>query len=70
MDETLKIIIGTLSGFIIAFFAEPIKIYFQNKAKINYIRLAVYKEISHNYVVIYNNSQMYENEERTLTKQI
>jgi hypothetical protein len=41
MDDTLKIIIGTLSGFVIAFFAEPIKIFFQNRARINNIRLAV-----------------------------
>jgi hypothetical protein len=30
MDETGKIIIATISGFTVAFFAEPIKLYFQN----------------------------------------
>jgi hypothetical protein len=33
MDNTLSVIIGTLSGFIIAFFAEPIKRYFEQKSK-------------------------------------
>ena len=29
MDETTKVLIGTISGFIIAFFAEPVKSFFQ-----------------------------------------
>jgi hypothetical protein len=52
MDETLKIIIGTLSGFIIAFFAEPIKLFFQDRNRINNLRLSLYKELCHNYSVL------------------
>ena len=44
MDETTKVLIGTISGFLIAFFAEPIKIYFSNNFKKRNIRLALYKE--------------------------
>jgi|GEM_PF-2484809 len=50
--ETLKIIIATVSGFIFAFFAEPVKIYFQNRNKIQNLRLALYKEIYHNYMLL------------------
>ncbi len=49
MDETTKVIIATLSGFIIAFFAEPVKNYFQNRAKLHNLRVALYKEMIHNY---------------------
>lgn len=48
MDETTKVLIGTISGFLIAFFAEPIKIYFSNNFKKRNIRLALYKEFYHN----------------------
>ena len=49
MSETLKIIIGTLSGFLIAFFAEPVKIYFQNANKKKSLRLALYNELINNF---------------------
>lgn len=49
MDETTKVIIATLSGFIIAFFAEPVKSYFANRAKLNNLRIALYKELLYNY---------------------
>lgn len=49
MSETIQIIIATLSGFIIAFFAEPVKTYFQNRAKLYNLRIALYKEIIFNY---------------------
>jgi len=52
MDETTKVIIATLSGFIIAFFAEPVKIYFQNRAKLKDLRLALYKELIHNWILL------------------
>jgi len=54
MDETTKIIIATISGFVIAFFAEPVKIYFQNKAKLKNLQIAIYKEIIHNYALLRN----------------
>jgi hypothetical protein len=52
MDETTKVIIATLSGFIIAFFAEPVKNYFANKAKLHNLRVALYKELSINYSIL------------------
>jgi phage FluMu protein gp41 len=52
MDETTKVIIATLSGFIIAFFAEPVKNYFQNKANLHNLRIALYKEMLNNYFVL------------------
>jgi hypothetical protein len=51
MDEATKIIIGTLSGFIIAFLAEPVKIYFQNVNKLSRLRKAFYKELHFNYLL-------------------
>jgi hypothetical protein len=50
MDETIKIIIGTVSGFLIAFLAEPIKIYFQNASKKKSLRLALYSELINNFM--------------------
>jgi hypothetical protein len=52
MDETIKIIIATLSGFVIAFFAEPVKIYFQNSAKLEDLRIALYKEMEMNFFIL------------------
>lgn len=40
MDETTKILIGTISGFVIAFFVEPVKIYFQNQGRKKNLRKA------------------------------
>lgn len=48
MDETFKIIISTLSGFTIAFLAEPVKTFFQNKYKLSNLRNALYKELMQN----------------------
>jgi hypothetical protein len=52
MDEMLKITIGTLSGFIVAFFAEPVKLFFQNRAKKENLRRALYHEMICNYYLI------------------
>lgn len=52
MDETTKVIIGTLSGFIIAFFAEPVKNYFSMKTKLHNLRVALYKELLSNYYIL------------------
>jgi hypothetical protein len=49
MDDTIKILIGTLSGFLIAFLSEPIKLYFQNQINKNNLRKALYHEIFSNY---------------------
>ena len=54
MDETLKIIIGTLSGFIIAFLAEPIKLFFQTEMRKNNLRKGLYYEIVNNYAALKN----------------
>jgi hypothetical protein len=53
MDETIKIIIGTVSGFLIAFFAEPVKIYFQNASKKKSLRLALYGELINNFMSLH-----------------
>jgi hypothetical protein len=49
MDETIKVLIGTVSGFVIAFFAEPVKVFFQNRTGKQILRVALYKEILSNY---------------------
>jgi hypothetical protein len=54
MDETTKVIIATISGFVIAFFAEPVKTWFQDRAKVNELRLALYNEILMNYEFLDN----------------
>lgn len=51
MDETTKILIGTISGFVIAFLAEPVKLYFQNSLKRKDLRRAIYYEIYANWIV-------------------
>jgi len=52
MDETTKVIIATLSGFIIAFFAEPVKNYFADRAKLHNLRVALYTELINNYYAL------------------
>jgi len=52
VDETTKILIGTISGFLIAFFSEPVKLYFQNKFSLGKMRGALYYEIYHNYIAL------------------
>lgn len=49
MDESLKVTIATISGFVIAFFAEPVKMYFQQRSKRKTIRRALYFELYYNY---------------------
>jgi hypothetical protein len=53
MDEILKITIGTVAGFVIAFFAEPVKIYFQNASKKKSLRLALYGELINNFMSLH-----------------
>jgi len=43
--EYLKTLISVFAGFITAFLAEPIKVYFTNKAKRNNFRRSLYGEI-------------------------
>ncbi len=52
MDDTVKVLIATFSGFIVAFLAEPVKIYFQNKSRKENIQSAIYGEMFHNYVIL------------------
>jgi hypothetical protein len=49
MDETIQILIATLSGFIIAFMADPVKESILGFFKRRKIRLALYKEMMNNY---------------------
>jgi hypothetical protein len=52
-NNTLLIsIAGTILAFVTSFFAEPIKICFQKRAKTKSIRTAIYKELLFNYVVV------------------
>jgi hypothetical protein len=48
MDVTTKVIIATLSGFIIAFFAEPAKKNFLERTKLHNLKIALYKELIFN----------------------
>jgi len=50
MDESARIIIATVSGFLIALLAEPIKLFFQDHVKRQNIRRAIYSEIISNYL--------------------
>lgn len=54
MDETTKVLIGTISGFVVAFFAEPVKMYFTNRSKKQGLRLALYKEMMGNITILAN----------------
>lgn len=49
MDETTKILIGTISGFVIAFLAEPVKTHFETTARRKNLRRMLYHEIFENY---------------------
>ena len=49
MDEETKILIGTISGFIIAFFAEPVKTFFQTISRRKNLRRMLYQEVFENY---------------------
>ncbi len=48
--EFWQIIIGTISGFIVAFLAEPVKTYFEARRKKTQLRRALYGEILSMYV--------------------
>ena len=48
----METFIATISGFIIAFFAEPVKIHYQHKAKLHNLRVALYKELLNNYYAL------------------
>lgn len=50
--EFWQLLIGTLSGFIIAFLAEPVKTFFISRSKINMLREALYREMFSNYVLL------------------
>jgi len=52
MDETTKVIIATLSGFIIAFLAEPVKDIIQHRTKLLNLKVALYKELWGNYATL------------------
>src|SRR5262245_21877143 len=54
-----QLLIGTVSGFLIAFLAEPIKTYFTNRAKIDSLRIAIYREIAANYLLIHSLKERY-----------
>lgn len=57
--EYWQLLIGTISGFIIAFLAEPIKTFFTNRAKIQAIREAIYREIASNYLLLRSTKQQH-----------
>jgi hypothetical protein len=56
MSDTTITVIGMIVAFITAlitsFLAEPIKTHFQNKSRINSIKIALYKEMFNNYAAI------------------
>ena len=52
--EYWQLLIGTLSGFVIAFLAEPVKTFFTNRAKIASLREAIYREIAANYLLLHS----------------
>lgn len=56
MDNTTVTIIGMIAAFMTAFitsfFAEPVKNYFQHKTKLHHLRMALYKELVSNYLLL------------------
>lgn len=56
MDNTTLTILGMLAAFITAFvtafLAEPVKSYFENKNKLQNLRIALYKELILNYILV------------------
>ena len=56
MEQTTVTIIGMIAAFITAsvtaFLAEPVKTFFQNRAKLKNLRIALYKEMVHNYNIL------------------
>ena len=51
MDEATKILIGTISGFVIAFLAEPVKGYFNNNTLRSRLRRVLYHEVYENFML-------------------
>lgn len=58
MDETIKVLIGTISGFIVAFMAEPVKSHFQNRNQRKHLRISLYKELFINYIWLSGNESI------------
>jgi len=59
MDNTTLTILGMIAAFITAsvtaFLAEPVKTYFAERAKLQNIRLSLYKEIAQNFFMVESN---------------
>ena len=51
--EFWQLLVGTISGFIIAFLAEPVKTFFENRNKKNRLRKSLYREICYLYEALY-----------------
>jgi hypothetical protein len=49
MDATTQVIIATLSGFLVAFLAEPVKELIRHRNRLYSLKVALYKEILSNY---------------------
>jgi hypothetical protein len=52
--EYWQLFISTISGFLIAFLAEPVKTFFTNRAKKASLRESIYREIAANYHLLYS----------------
>jgi len=52
--EYWQLLVGTLTGFIVAFLAEPVKTFFTNRARIASLREAIYREITANYLLLHS----------------
>ncbi len=52
MDETTKFLVCTISGLMIAFLAEPVKLYFQRQARRSSLRRALHLELYSNAVAL------------------
>src|SRR3989304_291447 len=52
MSDTTVTIIGMIAAFLTAILAEPAKNYFQNMGKLHNLRIALYKEMVHNYNIL------------------
>lgn len=47
--QAWQLIVGTIAGFITAFLAEPVKVYFSGLAARRHLRAALYREMAHLY---------------------
>jgi hypothetical protein len=57
MDDVTKTLIAVLAGFITAFLAEPVKIYFQKRARLRELKVGLYKEMWANYATCRTHSE-------------